>query len=669
MQSPPQPMQSPPQPPPPSSQQQQRRFQLSRSANGPVVQEVRALPTTQVEGPSAPLPPQPSTSTRQGRPSRLPQVGRIPKVVSARQEQTSPKSFSRPFNRASLQVPSSLAPLLNSLDTDSIAKGPSLPKSVTPELIPDGSTVTGSSADTTAPRRFRFSHNLSQDAEYIDRGNEFFSLSPRKDSQTTSSTSSSGLLSFADATAVVPDPSAPLVEDEIWDEYNDLLGDEAAKVPPSAGSSQGMPFHLEVPPVKQGINPSIAIVATAKQVRAVAPLESPTIVINLRPKRSIGGAAVRMGRPPVASSIYSVNSPTKDANDAGDAGDVDDADQRDSAFSQPPPTPFSVTDFVNLRVGSMTVSKWLTFGHVLFSPARDDMVKAVSPPNGHSVLVIDGLGNDDWSFYAAETYPAATFFNLSPRAPLPVDHQSGASAFPLSPPNHHQIQYVSHTDKLPFGPELFTTVVFRFPAAAPEGYYKNIVNEARRILKPGGYLELSILDLDLNNMGPRTRRAIRRLKEQIHGHTPDMHLGSAADAILRLLGVRGFTDIKSCRVGIPVASSVSQPGKSAASPQADTKDTKPRKDQRSLAEMINDESPVADESITSTVARVGRWWHSRCYGDAALAPSLRQTPNTTKSSDLWMDRALLTECEEWRTNLKLMVCYARVPDIKRVASI
>ncbi|CAK7220752.1 hypothetical protein SBRCBS47491_004293 [Sporothrix bragantina] len=692
-------------------QQQQRRFQLSQSANAPLVEEMQAQPVTQSEEPSAPLPPQPTSSARQGRPSRLPQVGRIPKVVSARPEQTSPKSFSRPFNRISLQVPSSLAPVLNSLDTDSVAKGPSPPKSVTPELIPDGSTVTGDSTDAAA-HRFRLSQNPSPDTEYIDRGHEFLSLSPRKDSQTTSCTSSSGLFSFADATAVVPDPSAPLVEDEIWDEYNDLLGDEAAKVPPSAGSSQGMPFHLEIPPKKQRIDPLTAVVATAKQVRTVAPLESPTIVVNLRSRRSIGDSTGRTGRPPVASSIYSVNSPTTEVNGA---------DQRDSAISQPPPTPFSVTDFVsgygdrndsgmkvkkalpsprnsgssqlskkrklrvsdssvysqvsednspisqvNLRVGSMTVSKWLTFGHVLFSPARDDMIKPASPPNGHSVLVIDGLGNDDWSFYAAETYPAATFFNLSPRAPLPVDHQSGASAFPLSPPNHHQIQYTSHADKLPFGSELFTTVVFRFPAAAPESNYKNIINEARRVLKPGGYLELSILDLDLNNMGPRTRRAIRRMKEQVHGHTPNMHLGSAADAILRLLGMRGFTDIKSCRVGIPVASPVPQANKDAAGPLTEAK---PRKDQRSLAEMINDESPVADESITSTVARVGRWWHSRCYGDAALAPSLRQAPNTTKSSDMWMDRAILTECEEWHTNLKLMVCYARVPDIKRVASI
>jgi hypothetical protein len=49
---------------------------------------------------------------------------------------------------------------------------------------------------------------------------------------------------------------------------------------------------------------------------------------------------------------------------------------------------------VNLRVGSMTVSKWLTFGHVLFSPAKEEII-ASSPSSSktHSILVIDGLGN------------------------------------------------------------------------------------------------------------------------------------------------------------------------------------------------------------------------------------------------------------------------------------
>jgi hypothetical protein len=315
-------------------------------------------------------------------------------------------------------------------------------------------------------------------------------------------------------------------------------------------------------------------------------------------------------------------------------------------------------------MGSITVSKWLTFGHVLFSPAREDLISEVGSLKRHSIIVIDGLGNDDWGYYAAETYPAATFFNLSPTAPLPANHQSVAS-FPLSPPNHHQVQYLSHLSKFPFGQESFTSVVYRFPAAAPVSHYKNVISEARRVLKPGGYIELAILDVDLNNMGSRGRRAVRRLKEQIHANAPDTCLGSAADLITRLLGRKGFVDIKTCRVGVPVGGVITRNSGSEAtfigSNASDGGQSKgKKKDERSLTEMMNDDSAVADESITKMVAKVGRWWYSRCYESAAdgLAKSI------------WSDKALLAECEEWGTSLKLMVCHARVPESRvRVASI
>jgi hypothetical protein len=319
----------------------------------------------------------------------------------------------------------------------------------------------------------------------------------------------------------------------------------------------------------------------------------------------------------------------------------------------------------------MTVSKWLTFGHVLFSPVRDGLVSVVGSLKRPSILVVDGLGNDDWSFYAAETYPEATFFNLSPRQPLSAEHRK-SSAFPLTPPNHHQIEYPSHTTKFPFGAQSFTAVVYRFPAAAPESHYRNIISEARRVLKPGGFIELSILDVDLNNMGNRGRRAVRRLKERIHARAPDTSLGPASDLILRLIGRRGFTDIKTCRVGVPVASIVARSsgsetgvGEGKRSSTGAASRGKPTKDERSLPEMINDEGPVADESITKSVARVGRWWYTRCYEGAAV-PGI----SAGSRSSMWSDKALLAECEEWGTSLKLMVCHARAPDGRaRVASI
>lgn len=592
-----------------------------------------------------------------GRRSRLPQVGRIPKVVSNRpeHEHVSPMSFSRPFRASMHLVPENLVVY----DPDSVAKGPSpsRPSTPVPELTTDGSTAGStnnpSSRDSIPPELNR-----------VEK--EFLAFSPRKDSESTigtSSSSCSGILAFSGSTAVIPQPHDPPVEDEVWDEYDDLLEDDVSKPLPSATSSRGTPFHLET--------------YETKLASKEKPLESPTITFDKK--------AIRQSKATTISSTCSADmterlraafqphpSPTtpfpavdlvpsngdKDA-EAATAVEMSRQSSRSSRKTRRSDASSSSEDGsplaqVNLRVGSMTVSKWLTFGHVLFSDVRHELVPVEGSLKRHSILVIDGLGNDDWSFYAAETYPAATFFNLSPRAPLPEDLKSASSSFPLSPPNHHQIQYNSHLDKFPFAPQSFTAVVYRFPVAAPEAYYRSILTEARRVLKPGGFIELSILDVDLNNMGNRGRRTVRHLKERINEKTPDTSLGSTADLIVRLLGKVGFTTIKAARVGVPVASTATR-----SNGKADKGKSKAAADQPSLSEMMSDNSPLADEGITKMVSRVGRWWYTRCYENAA---------ENTSGKSIWSDKSLLSESEELGTSLKLMVCCARAP-LERITSV
>ncbi|KAH6641406.1 hypothetical protein F5144DRAFT_132162 [Chaetomium tenue] len=679
--------QSPPSEPTPQQPEVQRPLNTKRAFTSQTALPVS--PRSKVE----PTPAQPPAPHAPIRPSRLPQVGRIPKVISARAEQTSPKSFSRPFHRLSVQVP---PVVLKPQDQDSVAKGPSPPKPSTPEASHDDPMAENNS-------------NISALIYGVPRllppassqpGQEFLSFSPRKDSQctmTTSSSSSGGLMTFADATAVVPSPCAPLAEDEIWDEYNDLLGEETIKLSNLQGQSWPKPLRLDGSTHKKWIEPAL-------ESPTLSPPPLPSLVQALRAgmehtSLSVRGSDVALEvkrmldyEPTPVNSIVVPDTPYSqddEVNRATPGNPKEDAPsaQRDSCSSalqvrrsnassstqcSEDNSPLSQ---VNLRVGSMTVSKWLTFGHVLFSPVRDELVAEVGSLKRPSILVVDGLGNDDWSFYAAETYPAATFFNLSPRAPLPTEYQN-ESSFPLSPPNHHQVQYSSNTAKFPFGAQSFTAVVVRFPSAAPEGHYRNLISEARRVLKPGGYIELSILDVDLNNMGNRCRRTVRRLKERIHAQAPDTSLASASDLILRLIGRRGFTDVKTCRVGVPIASNVARSPRSSGNETGGSggkrrstggaaPGTKHKKDERSLPEMIADEGPVADESIAQSVARVGRWWYSRCY-ESAAGPGI----GPSSKGSIWRDKALLAECQEWGTSLKLMVCHARVPDGRaRVASI
>jgi hypothetical protein len=598
---------------------------------------------------SAPAPPRLNTSTVASR-SRLPQVGRIPKVVSNQVDHISPRSFSRPF-RNSVVLPS---PATEVREQSPLVPVPSPVKAPPP---PVDEHVSVSSGSVISPS--------------VTRGEkDFMAFTHRKDSVGTigtDSSSSAATSGFAVATAVIPKASDPPAEDEIWDEYNDLLGEEHNKVRASTTSSHGVPFHLETYETKLRKDFS-------------KPLESPTIVLDNR-KMSTHSKAythstsysadmterIRAAFQPHSSPPVSAHNSVRPISHKRQSQSLDlgrksviesrrssssSCKTRKSMSSSCSSEDGSPLAQVNLRVGSMTVSKWLTFGHVLFSDIRHELVPVDGSLKRESILVMDGLGNDDWSFYAAETYPAASFFNLSPRAPLPPELQSSPSSFPLSPPNHHQVQHMSHADKFPFAPQSFTCFVYRFPVAAPESYYRNILTEARRVLKPGGYIELSILDVDLNNMGNRGRRMVRKLKERIHEEQPDIALSSTADLIVRLLGTHGFSNIKAARVGVPVASAI-------ARASGEERRQKNKKDQKSLSALMNDNSAVADENITKMVARVGRWWYTRCYENAA-APEAEQR-------SIWADQALMSECEELGTSLKLMVCCARAPE--RITSI
>ncbi len=160
---------------------------------------------------------------------------------------------------------------------------------------------------------------------------------------------------------------------------------------------------------------------------------------------------------------------------------------------------------------------------------------------------------------------------------------------------------------------------------------------------PGGYLEMAILDLDMMNMGNRARRAVRAMKVQIQVADPTISLGSASDLVLKCVGKRGFGDVKSCKVGVPVASTIPS---DASKPKAE--------EELSLAEMMKDSSAAGDENITKMVAKVGRWWYMRCYEMIVMRDG-------DPSRSIFNDAALLNECEKWSSSFKLLVAYAQKP--------
>lgn len=145
----------------------------------------------------------------------------------------------------------------------------------------------------------------------------------------------------------------------------------------------------------------------------------------------------------------------------------------------------------DLREASLWLSTRLTYGQVLYAKALASGGDEVGELEIKNVVVIDGLDNDDWSYYAAATYPKVTFYSLSPRRRQPETRFS----------NHRHVQYFPYIPNVPstglreypLASGSVTSVVYRFPPAAPERHHRHVLTEARRVMKPGGYLEMLVI--------------------------------------------------------------------------------------------------------------------------------------------------------------------------------
>jgi len=613
------------------------------------------------------------------RPSRLPQVGRIPRVVSKRDRSHKPpvQSFSRPF----AQQPRPFYQTPVAID------GPV-------EYAPSNEPPIGVQSDLIPPRqweRFEISDPASAPVtrmvakDPFDRdATEFIAFPPRKMSEVSGS-SSSGILSFANTTAVLPRPDAALSEDEVWNEYDDLLDNvmstTAAKTPLSATSSLGAPFqyselatktqqhelknrteslvnesaagHFE--PISVHITPEVReagseLTGSGHGSRLVSPLPSSALPSTpMSFTEFFAGYEERNNGSDDADT--KANSPSQNRSSSNSA--------KSKGLSLPVPSGEDKSYYrntqlmnyaekerdgpeaqTNLRFGALMTSRWLSFGRVLFSPAHTE----IKNNRQDRILILDGLGNDDWSFYCALTYPDATVYNLSPYQPSgqtsPKRRESGAWQ---PPSNHRQIHHTSIAHPFPFPKGFFTAVVLRFPAANSEAAYRNAISECKRVLRPGGFLEISVLDLDMMNMGNRARRAVRMLKVRMQVADNTVSLKPVSDNIQKMLGRRGFENLNRCMLGVPVA------GKVSDSRSGSFDDTN-----LSLGDMIKDPSEQGDEGITKMVAKVGRWWYTRCYELGVL-------PDGDLERSIWNDKALLKECEKRETSFKLLICYAQKP--------
>ncbi|RAR07395.1 hypothetical protein DDE83_006505 [Stemphylium lycopersici] len=642
------------------------------------------------------------------RPSRLPQVGRIPQVISTRRQPRRPssQSFSRPF--VSNQPRPTALPRTS---FDSIGSVVATAGPVEPYPILHGlSALTHGSAIAT----------ISPLEDEANRHSEFFKFPPRKDSEVSYS-SSSGIWSFAPAasTAVVPTPGAPLSDDELWNEYDDLIDEVLSPVTSrTAEDKHSLRSHpsLEPMPLKPKApansseserneeisNPSLHL----RRSRLLAVLhsnQSPASSVSFSefisdygerkisivdpvtgrlslpssPRLSTGSTAKRSTRSSLPASLSqsarqsraTVTSKSSKDRESATANRYRDTQLMNITESQTD----GLLSMANLRFGALMTSKWLSFGRVLFSPVHFEL----KDPSEDRVLVIDGLGKD-WSYYCALTYPEATIYNMGPD-PSSTASSEGAADTWSTLRNHRHISHPSLDKAFPFPMHFFACVVIRFPTALSSSEHRFVLSEAKRVLRPSGYLEFSVLDMDLVNMGNRARRAVRGLKMKMHIADENISLRNISDEVMAGIGRKGFVECNRCVVGVPVAgklpslddmkspstkrkdSTASKTGNTMAPPKGP-------KPEVSFSDLLNtsSSSESTNSDITDMVARVGRWWYSRCY-ESLVLPEAGE-PGVAASgilfeNSIWRDESLINECEKRGTSFKLLIGYAQKPEL------
>ncbi|GAB1311383.1 Verprolin [Madurella fahalii] len=184
------------------------------------------------------------------------------------------------------------------------------------------------------------------------------------------------------------------------------------------------------------------------------------------------------------------------------------------------------------------------------------------------ILDLAGQGACDWAWHAALQYPNTKIYTVTTKA---IRQLSNSNI--RGPPNHRQVA-VDSLAKLPFADDQFDLISARELHAVVKLFGENGVDEwnaclqeCMRVLKPGGYLEFSLLDADIMNAGPLgNAKAVEfGFALQTLGYDPN-----PTRSFLARLDAAGFDDVRRAWLCLPVGPK--RPSRPAA-PAANSRDS------------------------------------------------------------------------------------------------
>ncbi|KAI8252838.1 hypothetical protein K4K57_009486 [Colletotrichum sp. SAR 10_99] len=132
------------------------------------------------------------------------------------------------------------------------------------------------------------------------------------------------------------------------------------------------------------------------------------------------------------------------------------------------------------------------------APGRDGVAR-----DRARVLDLGGQSTCDWAWHCALQYPNTKIYTVTTKT---IRQLSNSNV--RGPPNHRQVA-VERLTRLPFKDDQFDLIsarelhsILKFVGENGEDEWETCLKECLRVLKPGGYLEFSVLDSDIMNAGP-----------------------------------------------------------------------------------------------------------------------------------------------------------------------
>lgn len=279
------------------------------------------------------------------------------------------------------------------------------------------------------------------------------------------------------------------------------------------------------------------------------------------------------------------------------------------------------------------------------------------------ILDLGGQSTCDWAWHCALQYPNTKIYTVTTKA---IRQLSNSNI--RGPPNHRQVA-VKRLVKLPFPDDHFDLVsarelhgILKFVGENGEDEWESCLGECRRVLKPGGYLEFSIMDSDIINAGPLglAKSVEFGFTLRTLGYDP-----SPSKLWLGRLARAGFDDVRRAWVCLPVG----------AKRRMNTPPTPPRKDHVSIkgGRVGQTEAIVmgSGDNIANVCSIVGGWswerWLLRCEMEK-VAGEMRLVDTATAGAAMdeagkCLDgvHAVMEEGRDRKAGFRMLKGYARKP--------